>query len=285
MRPLKEIFRWKYSPFYFIILLAVIGIVKIYEIEKTISKLKINSDKTIKIVNESIQLYHQTKDTLFVEKEKIIVPISVNSPKTNSFPLWLLIPGAILFFIIGSYASNQKIKWISKAIGISLAATSILKITVDNITFELKLDNPTININPTFNNNTSNKDTLLPIDSIGPFASGDTSLLHKDSIKQYNRLKNDTTLKQYSEILIFGGVDKRPPKRESAKKFGDNLSLAEARANKVADSIKHYFEINKIPLPIILTFPKGAKYYGEKLSDLNNDRFVKIYGRKNQKEK
>ncbi|MBI2969031.1 MAG: hypothetical protein HYY40_14610 [Bacteroidetes bacterium] len=237
-----------------------------------------NNDTISKILAEGLMKI-DTLIALFKEKSAIIIPF--NKPDEELNWIWLIlivlscVAGIILCFF------NNKL---SKIVGLSLTASSILGITIDKLGFELNLDNLTFNINQKCDS--AKKDTLILIDSIehigsiGPFTSGDTSLLNKDSIIQFHRLQNNIAKKEYSEIFIFGGVDKRPLKRKSANKYGDNLSLAQARANKVADSIEQFFKKRKLPIPTILTFPKGAKHYGSNLPDLDNDRFVKIYGKK-----
>lgn len=83
--------------------------------------------------------------------------------------------------------------------------------------------------------------------TIGPFVEGfDT--LQPDSVDyKLSQLKDSLTrpFRTYTEMDIYGGVDCRQLRRESKKKFGDNITLAQSRAEWVKDKIESFNCTNK----------------------------------------
>jgi len=102
---------------------------------------------------------------------------------------------------------------------------------------------------------------------VGPFVQGfDT--LYTDSTKyKLNQLKASLTnpARNFTEINIYGGVDKRPLKGLAKNNFGDNLTLAQARGEWIkrkiidfdclSDSCQLFIEV------------MGAKTYSKKNTD------------------
>lgn len=124
----------------------------------------------------------------------------------------------------------------------------------------------------------SNNGSLSKICEIGPFIIG-TQQLQGDPTNALMSLRDSIIKNNYSEICIMGGVDKRYLRGRVEKTFGDNLSLAQARANLVKDSINYYLKLSG-KTTIILTTVHGGNYLGVDSINLSRDRYVKVYGRK-----
>src|SRR6218665_742478 len=124
------------------------------------------------------------------------------------------------------------------------------------------------------------------IGTVGPFITGSNSL-ERSNNKLFNKLANLIYTKKYSTLFIIGGVDKRQLKNDAAKKYGDNLSLAQSRANIVKDSIEYYISLikgQKKERLVFFTLPKGANYYTNSASKYQEDRCVEIYGIQSEEE-
>lgn len=121
------------------------------------------------------------------------------------------------------------------------------------------------------------------IGNIGPFVSGSNILQNINSMR-FKMVIDSITKNNYLEVFVFGGVDKRPLKETASKIFGDNLTLAQARANIVKDSIETKLSyIQSRIRPMIFIYTNGGDYYGNDPKRLEGDRYVKIYGRKANK--
>jgi hypothetical protein len=88
--------------------------------------------------------------------------------------------------------------------------------------------------------------------------------LRKDRAEQANHWLADTPM---TEIHIFGGVDQRPPVRKAKTRFGDNLTLSQARANSIQDKINAWYACQKdSKRPLLYTHVKGADSYSDSVS-------------------
>ena len=83
--------------------------------------------------------------------------------------------------------------------------------------------------------------------SIGPFVEGFDTLYADSMARELAELESGmaTPPRKYTQIDIYGGVDKRPLKGLSKKIFGDNITLGQARAEWVKGQITHFNCIGK----------------------------------------
>ncbi|MEE1962013.1 hypothetical protein V1387_04895 [Allomuricauda taeanensis] len=121
----------------------------------------------------------------------------------------------------------------------------------------------------------------IRIDSVGPFKSG-TIILENEGLVKLKNIKENFSQPnwRFSEITIYGGVDRRQLKGKTFQSYGDNLSLAQARANYIKDYL----------LDSVLVSEKGILFNigvnGDNTNTLGYDsissatsRMVKIVGR------
>jgi hypothetical protein len=115
---------------------------------------------------------------------------------------------------------------------------------------------------------------------LGPFTEGWDTLNHTDLPKVINNLKATFANKRISSIYIFGGVDIRALKGKSRLKFGDNLTLALSRGNKIRDYILDSVYEKKYK-PDILIFPTGANFLFDTFdsSGYAKNRSAFVYGK------
>ena len=114
--------------------------------------------------------------------------------------------------------------------------------------------------------------------SIGPFVQGfDT--LYADSMKyKLTQLKDSLTspVRNFTELNIYGGVDKRPLKGLSKNIFGDNITLAQSRGEWIKKQIISFNCLSNTCQ--FLTSVVGAKRHSSKYSDEDHaiNRYVII---------
>lgn len=240
-----------------------------------IYKLKSDTTNTNKLEMDSIL-------TLLKDKGGIVTP----EKRVSKFFVWggfiiQVLIGVILIYFLLSYNSSLKSKMakIAASLATSLLITGAAKFSIDP-SFELTIDHLNFNFNSKCGCEAKNEGAFCLIDSIGPFTPGFDSFQSNQERKLLD-LKDSLSINKYSEIFIFGGVDKRQLGKTSAKKFTDNLILAQARANMIEDSINKYLDIIKlIPRPVVSADPHGANYYGTDTIEYSHDRYVVVYGRK-----
>lgn len=103
--------------------------------------------------------------------------------------------------------------------------------------------------------------------TVGPFVQGYDSL-YLDSIKlKLNQLRDSLTKpkRNYTELNIYGGVDKRPLKGLSKSIFGDNITLAQSRAEWMKKQIIDFNCLSKSCQ--LVTSVVGAKKYSPKYTE------------------
>lgn len=120
---------------------------------------------------------------------------------------------------------------------------------------------------------------LAKIGEAGPFAAGFDSLERRNEAA-FKAMADSIIAKGYIRVLIFGGVDKRPLKEKSARRFGDNLTLAQARAAFVRERLLRHLIAKTNTIPQILSFAKGAEHPGGSVEMYGRDRVVEVYGLK-----
>lgn len=125
----------------------------------------------------------------------------------------------------------------------------------------------------------SKTEQLAKIGEAGPFAAGFDSLEQRNEAG-FKAMADSIVAKGYVRVLIFGGVDKRPLKEKPARRFGDNLSLAQARAAFVREQLLQHLAAKTKTIPQILSFAKGAEHPGANPETYGQDRVVEVYGLK-----
>ncbi len=224
----------------------------------------------IKFGKSRIGLLMNDLDSLFK-----IIPVKGSTIKegTNNGMLNLVIifSGLTIIFLIfyfGVYHQSlgKTIKTMSLLAGLTLLKFAIDKLQLSfspEITFvKNEAKPPNINV----------KDSILKEDSalvldFGIFPPGQDRL-GRDSADSINALISQMPNLPIKEIDIFGGVDIRPLKRLAKKRFGDNITLSQARAVWLKKKIEEIFLNKKVLL--ILTFPGGAQNYFLQYSEKNH---------------
>lgn len=118
---------------------------------------------------------------------------------------------------------------------------------------------------------------LESIGDFGFFMPGDTLFEQTaDTIAQIRNFKQRVDGKNYQVIYLYGGVDKRPLIHQVEKKFGDNLTLAQARAERIQHLIQNLVEKDVV----MIAQPVGAVYCSSDSNKMEQDRAVKVYGLK-----
>lgn len=117
--------------------------------------------------------------------------------------------------------------------------------------------------------------------TISPFVAGYDTL--PSAVKEINisKLRDSFSNRQMLSVHIYGGVDPRPVKRKAREKFGDNLSLSQARANWVMTRLLEFNPEWKTSGVKIYTQPGGAIFYSDTTyseKDYESNRQVTVYG-------
>ncbi|HEX5150890.1 MAG TPA: hypothetical protein VFW07_05550 [Parafilimonas sp.] len=233
-----------------------------------------------KIILEAIQKLEKEKnENTFLTKQELVDNISSVSTKPKSYS-WVFLLSPIflgltmLFLFCALFSQQNKTKWLKAAV-----ASSVLSISTKFV-FEGKLA-----FDPEFKLELSNCDssksvTFFDTATIGPFVSG-YDILEPNAVWELDSLKNffSDTSKQFIEIAIYGGVDNRHLRNDALLKFGDNLSLAQARANYIQNFLlQHVFSTKEMNfIPHFSVSVKGANSYGSYDSaSFANSRSVRI---------
>lgn len=228
--------------------------------------------------NRSLHDSLVTNKQLSEKSEQLIKEIR-NSKSQSFYPfrwyLWgssLLLIMTCILLLFGVFTEKKSFyKW-----AIATAALSFTcKITIENeLIFESIFD---------FHFHKEYDTSYLPVIQdttliIGPFKSGYDSL-EVDGLKKLEKAKNllSDNNKSISEIMLLGGVDKRPLRKKALLKFGDNLSLAQARANAIKQSLEEDVFRKKENMPKFIVLVNGANIYDDKdIDKFADSRYVKI---------
>jgi hypothetical protein len=244
--------------------LRLIG--RLYKTKDSLKEKQGNFDslflKNNKIILNAIDSLKQQKiaNTKSTTKEK---KDGITPPVNHSIWFWIstFLFGSTILLIISAIIFEAKRKLLLMLASLTGTLSLATKLTFEGkisfepkITIELKHCNTSTSINSI--------DTEM---FVGPFIPGYDSL-DVTGKKRLDTLKNafsDTT-KHFNEITIYGGVDIRPLHRKSLLRYGDNLSLSQARANYVRDFLRTYVFNPKTDkaIPKFIILINGANSYG-----------------------
>jgi hypothetical protein len=177
----------------------------------------------------------------------------------------------------------------AKPILATAAATALLDLAMDikfDVKPEFKFDfKPEIKI---CNCDTGRRPEVIVTDTVktiklGPFVAGYDNLqpaAADSSVRVLYRFLRDSTI---TDIDLYGGVDQRPLKGKAKARFGDNLTLAQARCNAVRDKIIAWYKAKGIfKQPLINARPIGAEFTSDSTQQegfYEQSRYVTVIGK------
>jgi len=218
----------------------------------------------ISSVTSSNQIQTEILQTKIANLEKVLketTSIKVNvKPNALAHFSFLLKVLALLFLGIALLIPKYRKPLIWTAIVTMTAHLSL------EIKFELKPEfklelNPEIKICKCDSAKSAGK-LLTQTIQVGSFKPGFDELVNDSVLVAKSKLIELISGKSIFEIHVFGGADPRTPKRKSKNKFGDNVSLCQARAIKIKYYISELFK-DSLNKPNIITHVKGAEYYSD----------------------
>jgi len=267
---------------------------------KTHTEASANPDSSVIRSRELDSIIQKNKVELLAAIEAIIkrqvsaqsVSASVYWYRVVIYALIIIMGITPLIYICKNYkgSSKGKIALFSVA-GLFTSFLACLEPSMENkfdTKFDTKfLDQPVFNIdfgqhvNMLSRSRSGSSGRSIQTIKIGAFVPGYDRINPADTGWNTDTL-NAFTKNKFSDIYIYGGVDRRPLKNKARLKFGDNLNLAEARANFIKNKLKERFRADSsIQYHIIVN---GANNFPDKDDYLlyTEDRYVKVVGVCNQ---
>ncbi|MBL7722919.1 MAG: hypothetical protein JNK27_02170 [Chitinophagaceae bacterium] len=113
--------------------------------------------------------------------------------------------------------------------------------------------------------------------SVGPFNDGFDSIPNSLLKNGIDSIQKEFSDKKIITIYITGGVDKRPLRGESKKKYGDNFMLAQSRANAIKRALSEtsQFNLSNVDFRVNVSAANNFKDSISK-SELAQDRVVRV---------